>query len=68
MSSWHREHPELTGTGADPWMQHASYRTALGIPVREPTDDELLAGQPDEIDPPTNASAMMPHIFGEERP
>lgn len=26
--SWHREHPELTGTSADPWMMHASYRAA----------------------------------------
>jgi methionyl-tRNA synthetase len=29
VSSWHREHPELTGTDADPWMMHASYRDAM---------------------------------------
>lgn len=28
MSEWHREHPELAGTWADPWMQHESYRKA----------------------------------------
>jgi hypothetical protein len=30
MSQWHREHPELFGTEADPWMQHKSYRRAVG--------------------------------------
>lgn len=30
MSAWHRENPELAGTWADPWMQHESYRKALG--------------------------------------
>lgn len=26
--SWSRDHPELVGTSADPWMMHASYRAA----------------------------------------
>ena len=29
MSQWHREHPHLVGTSADPWMQHGSYRSAM---------------------------------------
>jgi hypothetical protein len=29
VSAWHREHPELVGTDADPWMIHESYRKAL---------------------------------------
>jgi hypothetical protein len=28
MSGWHREHPELTGTSADPWMANPSHRRA----------------------------------------
>lgn len=28
MSQWHREHPELAGTDADPWMQNEGYRQA----------------------------------------
>lgn len=28
MSQWHRDNPELTGTWADPWMIHDSYRQA----------------------------------------
>lgn len=38
MSQWHRAHPELTGTDADPWMQHESYRKAVRI-EGGPTDD-----------------------------
>ena len=30
MSQWHRDNPELMGTEADPWIQHESYRKALG--------------------------------------
>lgn len=29
MSAWHRENPDLIGTPADPWWQHADYRLAL---------------------------------------
>lgn len=29
MGSWHRENPELVGTGSDPWMIHDSYRKAV---------------------------------------
>jgi len=29
MSQWHREHPELIGTDADPWMDLPSYREAM---------------------------------------
>lgn len=32
MSSWHREHPELVGTDADPWMIHASYARTIANP------------------------------------
>lgn len=28
MSGWHREHPELAGTDADPWMANPSHRAA----------------------------------------
>jgi hypothetical protein len=34
MSQWHREHPELAGTDADPWMQHESYRKATSYVKR----------------------------------
>ena len=36
MSQWHRENPELAGTWADPWMQHESYRVALGTHRTDP--------------------------------
>jgi DnaJ-class molecular chaperone len=26
MSRWHRNHPELVGTSADPWTIHEDYR------------------------------------------
>jgi hypothetical protein len=29
MSSWHREHPELAGTDADPWMASPAHREAV---------------------------------------
>lgn len=29
MSAWHRNHPELVGTGADPWMRNEGYQKAL---------------------------------------
>lgn len=35
MSGWHREHPELVGTDADPWMQHESYRRHVPMPESE---------------------------------
>lgn len=35
MSQWHREHPELAGTDADPWMQHESYRRVAPMPESE---------------------------------
>lgn len=38
MSQWHRDNPELTGSDADPWMIHASYRTALRQTWRESSD------------------------------
>lgn len=38
MSQWHREHPELAGTDADPWMQHDSYRKATEQHWRESGD------------------------------
>lgn len=28
MSGWHREHPELTGTDADPWMANPAHAAA----------------------------------------
>jgi hypothetical protein len=31
MSQWHRENPELAGTTADPWMQHAGHRAAVAF-------------------------------------
>ncbi len=34
MSAWHREHPELTGTEADPWMIHDGYRKASAMGER----------------------------------
>lgn len=74
MSAWHREHPELAGTEADPWMHIPSYRAAhdelVSYGVIDPPDDgALAAGQPDvpaDDEPPADADAMMPHIFGEE--
>jgi hypothetical protein len=35
MSAWHREHPELAGGPADPWMRHGSYRAARASLIRE---------------------------------
>lgn len=35
MSGWHREHPELVGTDADPWMMHESYRRHVPMPESE---------------------------------
>jgi predicted RNA-binding Zn-ribbon protein involved in translation (DUF1610 family) len=28
VSAWHREHPELTGTDADPWMANPAHAAA----------------------------------------
>lgn len=28
MSQWHREHPELTGSAADPWMDNPGHAKA----------------------------------------
>lgn len=45
MSQWHREHPELCGTSADPWMRNDLHRQAydelrrFGLIYTE--DDEL---------------------------
>lgn len=43
MSRWHREHPELAGTDADPWMHNPGHRAAYESLVREghidPPDD-----------------------------
>lgn len=52
MSGWHREHPELVGTEADPWMIHDSYRKASALPDTPPPSpgqiaawEEATAGQ-----------------------
>lgn len=29
MSGWHREHPELVGTDADPWSIHPGYQASV---------------------------------------
>lgn len=29
MSAWHRDHPELVGTDADPWVRSPGYRRAV---------------------------------------
>lgn len=38
MSQFHRHHPELVGTDADPWMQHEWYRNSLP-PTEAEVDD-----------------------------
>lgn len=35
MGQFHREHPELIGTSADPWSQHESYRKAIAEVERD---------------------------------
>lgn len=47
MSEWHRDNPELMGTWADPWMQHESYRKALGG-APDVTHDRDLVEEDDE--------------------
>jgi hypothetical protein len=53
MSQWHRDNPELTGTEADPWMIHETYRSALRQVWRESPHycsdcgDVLMAGERD---------------------
>ena len=47
MSQWHREHPELAGTDADPWMQHEGYRKAAGY---ESTPEQIEDARLEEID------------------
>lgn len=80
MGGWHREHPELVGTDADPWMIHESYRRFAPVPEaeRDLLRDEReanttdVAASPvtptgDEMTEPRDAGAMMPHIFGQEQ-
>lgn len=35
MSQWHREHPELAGTDADPWMANKTHRRVTEQLIRE---------------------------------
>lgn len=64
MSQWHREHPELTGTDADPWMIHESYRRL--VPNNTDVAASPVTPERDEMAEPRDARAMMPHIFGQE--
>lgn len=52
MSQWHREHPELVGTDADPWMVHESYRIACEELGRQRMKDavEKTVSRDDEAD------------------
>lgn len=46
MSSWHREHPELAGTDADPWMAnpaHAAAAREVAMYQRFPNLDAMIA-------------------------
>lgn len=46
MSAWHRQHPELAGTDADPWMHNPGHRKAFEDLVRDGLIDD-----PNEPDP-----------------
>jgi hypothetical protein len=46
MSSWHREHPELAGTDADPWMSnpgHAAAAREVKMYQQFPNLDAMIA-------------------------
>lgn len=46
MSQWHREHPELAGTDADPWMQnpgHAAAAREVQMYQQFPNLDAMIA-------------------------
>jgi hypothetical protein len=53
MSQWHRAHPELAGTAADPWMANEGHRQAHDELVRsgviDPPEQEALAER-DELE------------------
>jgi hypothetical protein len=66
MSQWHREHPELTGTDADPWMIHEDYRRLAPLTNNTDVAASHVTLERDEMPEPRDARAMMPHIFGQE--
>lgn len=47
MSDFHRNHPDLVGTEADPWMIHSDYREAV---ARGSVTDGMIAQAEEERD------------------